>query len=89
MTLPVDKRLIEIEDRLDKGSKRMQDLRNELAANTVITNEVRELLEVGKNGLKVLGWIGVGAKWVGAIAGALVAVWSLIYAATHNGQLPK
>jgi hypothetical protein len=89
MTPPVDERLTEIEDRLDKGSKRMQDLRDELAANSATTNEVRELLEAGKNGLKVLGWIGVGAKWIGAIAGALVALWSLIYAATHNGQLPK
>jgi hypothetical protein len=82
-------RLQEIEERLDRGAATMREFRTELAANTETTNEVRELLEAGKNGLKVLGWIGVGAKWIGGMSAALVAVWSLIYAATHNGQLPK
>ncbi len=82
-------RLKEIEDRLDRGAANMREFRTELAANTETTNEVRALLETGKSGLKVLGWIGVGAKWAGGIAGAIVALWSLIYVATHNGQLPK
>lgn len=93
---PYDKRLDHIEARLDRGSQNMSEiradvsgLRAELAGNTEVTNEVRELLEAGKNGLKVLGWIGVGAKWLGGIAAALTALWTLLYAITHNGQLPK
>lgn len=89
METPLKNRLQEIEDRLDKGAKNMRDMRTELADNTAVTTEVKQLLEAGKNGLKVLGWIGVGAKWVGGLAAAITALWTLLYAATHGGHLPK
>jgi hypothetical protein len=96
-------RLAGIDDRLDKGSARMwdmskqldkqaerlDDLRDELAANTAATQDVRELLSVARGGLKVLGWLGVGAKWVGAVAAAITALWVLLHQLTHNGHLPK
>ena len=85
-----------INERLDRGADRMRELgdgldamRAELKVNTETTVQVRELLDVGKGGLRVLGWLGAGAKWLGAIAAAASAIWVLVHQATHGGQLPK
>jgi hypothetical protein len=85
----VEDRLASIEERLERGSDRMDSMQDELSANTAVTTEVRDLLTAGKGGLKVLGWFGVFAKWLGGIATAIAALWALYYAATHGGQLPK
>lgn len=92
----IAERLAPINERLDRGAEKMDamsssigEIRAELASNTITTNEVRELLDVGRNGLKVLGWIGIGAKWAGGVSTAILALWTAFYAATHNGQLPK
>lgn len=77
-----------IEDRLDRGSDRMKAIEDELRQNTDTTREVRELMELGRSGFKVLGFFGVAAKWVGAIAAAFVSVWGLIYTITHGGKPP-
>lgn len=91
----IDRSLRPIHERLDRGAEKMDAqgegigaLRQELAANTATTNEVRELLAVGKSGLKVLGWLGLAGKWLGTLATAGVAIYAAIYAVTHNGQLP-
>jgi hypothetical protein len=39
-----------------------------------------EILSATKGGIKFLGWLGVFAKWVGGIVGAIVAVWSFVRA---------
>ena len=84
-----EERLAAIETRLDRGDKRMGRIETSITENTGITVEVRDLLTALKGGLKVAGWIGHAAKWVGAVAIAGSAVWSLIYAAAHDGRLPK
>lgn len=88
-------RLDGIDDRLDRGSRKMQEqadaidlMRGELAANTVITTEVRELLALGRNGLKVLGWLGSFIKLAGALATAGLALYAAFYALTHDGRMP-
>jgi len=78
-----------IHARLDKGSDRMDRMQTELNANTEITREVRDLMNAARVGFKVLGGLGTAAKWIAAIASAAAAVWGLIYAATHGGQMPK
>ena len=92
----LEERVTDIERRLGKGSERMSNLEGkltevatELRLNTDVTMEVRELLAAFKGGFKVLGWFGVGAKWVGILATAGVAVYTLLYSMTHGGQLPK
>ena len=88
-------RLAAIDRRLDRGSKKMQEqadaidaMRSELAANTTITAEVRELLALGRNGLKVLGWLGAVIKWAGGLATASLALYAALYALTHDGRMP-
>lgn len=88
-------RLRAIDERLDRGAlkmdqqaKQLSTMSAELKRNSATTNEVRELLDVGKAGLKVLGWLGAGAKWLAPIATMCVAVYSFWYAVFHGGQLP-
>lgn len=81
-----------IDERLDKGSERMDDMQRELKANTEVTKEVKELLELGRTGFKVLGWLGkaivVTVRVAGYVGAAAVALYSAWYAITHGGQLP-
>jgi hypothetical protein len=86
--LHVIRRFEAIEDRLDRGSERMKALELELQANTATTREVRELMELGRNGFKVLGWLGGAAKWLGGLAAAGGAIWTAFYMATHGGKPP-
>jgi hypothetical protein len=81
-----------IDERLDKGSARMDDMQRELSANTTVTTEVRDLLELGRAGFKVFGFLGKAGMalarffaFLGPAAGFLYLVY---YAMTHGGQLP-
>ena len=63
--------------RFSELEARMKALEVELRENTTTTREVRELMEVARSGFKVLGWLGIAAKWITAIAGAAAALWAL------------
>ena len=78
----------EVEKRALRYDNRLSEIGTELAANTVITTEVRALLETFKGGMKFLGWMGVAAKWVAGVAaaiGAVIAIWESV----RYGKLPK
>lgn len=71
-------KVLSIEDRLDKGDKRMGGLEASLAENTAATKEVLEIVTMAKGFFKVLGHIGNAIKWIagfGAAAGALWTTW--------------
>lgn len=88
-SMHVIRRFESIEDRLDRGSDRMKAIEIELHENTKTTKEVRELLELGRNGFKVLGYLGTAAKWVTAIAAAVAAVWTLYLTFKNGGPPPS
>ena len=77
-------RIAAIERQLQDGKERMDAMQIELSANTTITREIREILDVGRSGLKVLGGLAAVARWVGALAVAIGSVWGLIYGARHG-----
>ena len=92
-------RLAAIEARLERGSERMDDLTNDVLENTRVTQEVRQLtqeirdlFEMGKTGMRVLNWIGRAVtrlvRWIGWMAAAGVAIWAAIYALFHGGRPP-
>lgn len=74
--------------KVSAAEMRMAALEKALGANTEITREVRDLLDALKGGMKVLGWMGTGLKWLGAIAAAGMAIYTGVYMLTHGGELP-
>lgn len=79
--------LVEVREFRRAGDSRLGSLEAELAANSETTAEVRDILQVAKAGLKVIGGIGTFVKWVGGIAGGLAAAWGLYV--TARGGVPK
>lgn len=79
--------LVEVRDLRRTGDTRLSALETELAANSVTTGEVRDILQVAKTGLKVIGGIGTFVKWIGGIAAGLAALWGLYV--TARGGIPK
>lgn len=93
-------RLGGIEHRLDAGDGRMQALEEGQAAlkeaqdkNNEMTADIRELMELGRTGFKILNWIGRAftavAKWVAPIAAAIAAVYAALYAIKTGHPPPK
>lgn len=68
---------------------RLDTMQLELTANTSLTREMRDLLELGKAGFRVLGYLGTIARWLGYIGAGAVAVYTLAYMATHGGRPPE
>lgn len=67
---------------------RMGALEVELASNSEVTAEVRDMLQIGRAGLKVLGGLGTAARWVGYLSAAAASVYALAYTITHGGKPP-
>lgn len=88
-------RLDDHEQRLQDGDERMARIEAQLLENTELTRsmagtviEMRELLELGRNGMKVLNFIGRAAVWAGKVAAACTAIAAAWYAFTHGGRPP-
>lgn len=77
----ISRRVGDVEARLDDGSERMRRIEDKLDGNTATTQEVRDLLAGGKA-------FGRFSRWIGGIAGAIGAIWALIYTAMHGGKPP-
>ena len=78
----------EINARLNHGAGRMTKLETGVAENTVITTEVRDLLTALKGGLRLAGWLGSAAKWLGGLAVAGAGLYTAFYMLMHGGQPP-
>lgn len=61
------------EERFRRGSRSIAALQADMKANTEITTEVRDLLQLGKNGLRILGWLGTVAGWAMKVGVPLAA----------------
>lgn len=68
---------------------RMSNVERELHANTEITTEVRDLFTAVKSGFKVLGWLGVAAKWVAGLVGVAASLYAAWHTFTSGGAGPK
>lgn len=93
-------RLAAIERCIEQIAGRMDELTKDVLENTKVTHEgraviqeIRDLFEMGKTGMRVLNWIGRAftrfVRWVGWTAAAVTAVLTAIYAITHGGASPK
>lgn len=74
-------KVLSIEDRLERGDRRMSTIEKSLKDNTAATQEVLEIVTMGKSFFKVMGHIGSGIKFIAGVAAAVGSVW---YAWTHR-----
>lgn len=56
---------------------RFQAVENKLNKIDADTGELLEIFHSLKGGFQVLGWLGLFAKWVGGVAGAVYGAWQL------------
>jgi hypothetical protein len=70
----------EMRSRFEHGEARMGRIESLLAANNTVTEEVREIVVLGKSFFKVLGYIGNAVKWVVGLGAAVGGAWT----AWHN-----
>lgn len=82
-------RLADIDQRLQRGDTRMASIEADLASNTAITREIRDLMDAARLGLRMLGGLGQVAKWCGVLATAAVALYTAGYMLLHGGQPPS
>lgn len=80
--------LEQINGRFVRDSDRMDTMQRELSENTAVTTDVRDVLDAGRSGLKVLGWLGQAAKWLGVLAASALSVWGLWAAIKSGGPKP-
>jgi hypothetical protein len=80
--------LAHVQRQLAAGDSRMATIEAELKTNTNLTEDVKDLLNAARVGLKVLGWIGTAAVWAGKIAAAIAAMWGAWQLMRH-GSPPK
>lgn len=66
---------------LKEGDSRMGQIEADLKTNTAATNEVLEIVRMGRSFFKVLGWIGKGVKWIAGMVTAIGGIW---YVFTHG-----
>ncbi len=76
-------KVLSIEDRLDKGDRRMGNIEASLAENTAATvassdaiKEVLEIVSMGKSFFKVLGLICGAVKWAAGLATVVAAAYA-------------
>lgn len=72
-------RMGRIEERLESGDIRMGRIEAKLEENTELTREVVDILDSGKAAFKLLHQIGLFAKWLAAITGAIAGLWAVFH----------
>lgn len=82
-----DAALQAIEERLVSGTQRMDAIETAMRSNTAMVQEVLDIMSTAKAGLRALGWLGTGVRWLGGVAAACAALWAL-YQSIRNGAPP-
>lgn len=84
-----DTRWFEITADISTLKAQHAEIRKAVDENTAITSEIKantdeiiEFFKAGKGFFKIAGYAGTVAKWLGAVAAAVTAIW----AATHLGD---
>ncbi len=63
--------------KIEKQEQELAEIRKELAENTSITRELRDILVTVKSGARMLGLVGAAIKWLSGVVAAGVALWAV------------
>lgn len=80
--------ITQLQAQVAEGADRMAAVERELRTNTETTLEVRDILGAAKGAFKFFNGLGLVLKWVGGLATAAVAVYTLWHMANHGGKPP-
>lgn len=86
--LAVAAKLADIDQRLARGDARMASIEVELASNTDVTREIRDLMTAARVGFRVLGGLGTAVKWMSILATAGAAIYTALLTLLHSSQPP-
>ena len=64
-----------MESQFDHGNERRARIEHLLAGNSKATEEVREIVVMGKSLFKLMGYMGNGIKWVASVGVATAGIW--------------
>lgn len=76
LTDQVAELVVEMREIRALSDQRLGAMEAALNAATETTAEVRDILQVAKAGLKVLGGIGTAVRWLGYLSTAALAMWA-------------
>lgn len=86
----------EVSDKLENGKDRMDAIEASLKANTEVTAciaadmaTIREVLQAGKAGLKVLASLGAIARWLAPILTVIGLFWALLHGKSSIDLMDK
>lgn len=74
----VEERLTRLEQNQIAMGVHLTENTNVTKASNALLGDIKAIFEAVKMGLRVLGWIGIAAKWLGSIAvgvGTVVGFW--------------
>lgn len=81
-------RITDMESQLEAGAERMTAIERDLKTNTETTMEVRDILGAAKGAFKFFNGLGLVLKWLGGLAGAAVALYTLWHMVRNGGKPP-
>ena len=67
--------VLTMQERLNRNDAQLAEMKESLEKNTTVTNEIYEIVLMGKSFFRVAGYIGVGVKWILAAGAATAAIW--------------
>ncbi len=89
----MEKRVLVLEKTVENYGRRLTDHEDKIQLVLDWKNSIQEstevnrrMVEVGEGILAALSWVGIGARWIMSIGGALTAVWLFV---KHLGGLVK
>lgn len=68
--------LTDVKHRLAHGDDRMTELSDGLKQNNSSTEEMRDMFDTAKKGLKFLGTIGAGLKWTAGLVATVSGIYT-------------
>lgn len=68
--------------------KRLDALETQLADNTKKTNEIHEIVVMGKSLFKLAGTLGNAIKWMAGVAASIAALWAAWVHLFERGPKP-